>query len=332
MKRLLTLLAAGALLLTGCAPREKPAAFGPQDSQRLVVYTSHKPDVYQPIVEAFEARTGVWVQVVAGGTHEMLEQLAFESQLPACDVMFGGGVESLAAYGDYFEAVPWQETWRIAPEYESQGSPWVPFSALPLVLIYNPRLLGPQERPAAWRSLLDEKFRGRIAFADPLVSGSSYTALATLLQALPQPREDTLAAFYENLGGGLIADSGQVVDAVAQGGCLIGVTLEETALKALAAGKNVAMVYPREGTSAVPDGAAKVKNCPHPQNARLFIDFILSQPVQARLASQLFRRPVRGDVPSGREPLALIPYDVGWASREKGRLLAQWQALWEAAP
>lgn len=45
---------------------------------------------------------GVWVQVVSGGTTELLERIAEEAETPVADVMFGGGVESLLAYEDYF--------------------------------------------------------------------------------------------------------------------------------------------------------------------------------------------------------------------------------------
>lgn len=73
-------------------------ADAPDETERLVVYTSHKEEVYQPIVEEFERRTGVWVQVVSGGTTELLERIAAEAETPVADVMFGGGVESLLAY------------------------------------------------------------------------------------------------------------------------------------------------------------------------------------------------------------------------------------------
>ena len=82
------------------------AAIAPPEEQRLVVYTSHKEDVYAPILREFENRTGIWVSVVAGGTTEMLERISFEAEAPICDVMFGGGVESLTAYSQYFTLPP----------------------------------------------------------------------------------------------------------------------------------------------------------------------------------------------------------------------------------
>ena len=37
------------------------------------MYTSHKQEVYAPIIKEFEERTGIWVEVVPGGTTELLE-------------------------------------------------------------------------------------------------------------------------------------------------------------------------------------------------------------------------------------------------------------------
>ena len=92
------------LLLTGCAAQSTPPelSFAPEEGERLVLYTSHKEEVYWPIVKEVEERTGIWVEVVTGGTNELLERIQAETDSPAADVMFGGGVESLESYRDYF--------------------------------------------------------------------------------------------------------------------------------------------------------------------------------------------------------------------------------------
>lgn len=190
MKRLLLLFLAAVLLLCGCsAPQAQD--FAPDEAERLVIYTSHKKDVWWPIVREFEARTGIWVQVVEGGTNELLEQLKNEKDSPAADLMFGGGVESLEANANLFTPYHAEGSDSILPQYRSADGLWTPFSALPLVLIYNPKLLSAQDL-TSWADLLKPELRGRIAFADPAVSGSSYTALATVLQALPEDRDRVL--------------------------------------------------------------------------------------------------------------------------------------------
>ena len=152
MKRLLLLFLAAVLLLCGCsAPQVQD--FAPDEAERLVIYTSHKKDVWWPIVKEFEARTGIWVQVVQGGTNELLEQLENEKDSPAADLMFGGGVESLLAYEDYFMPCDAPRDAMLA-ECRFENHRFVAFSRLPLAIIYNPRLVS--RPPAGFADLLDD--------------------------------------------------------------------------------------------------------------------------------------------------------------------------------
>ena len=325
---------AAACLLAGCAASAAPDGeeFAPPQEQRLVIYTSHKEEVWWPIVKEFEERTGIWVDVVTGGTNELLERIAWETDAPCADVMFGGGVESLEAYSEYFTPYQCAGTQDIAPQYREETGLWTPFSALPVVLIYNPKLVERAEL-TCWADLLRPELRGKIAFADPAVSGSCYTGLVTLLCAVDAPRESTLRVFAENLDGRVLSSSGAILDSVADGTDWVGVTLEESALKRIAAGETLRMVYPADGTSAVPDGSALIRGAQHEENARRFLDFTVSRDVQALLQdSEFSRRSVRSDIepPAALPRLEKIPmtaYDISEASRERSAVLARWQAL-----
>lgn len=316
-------------LLCGCAASEPLPDYAPEESQRLILYTSHKKEVWQPIVKEFEARTGVWVTVVEGGSNELLEQLAAKTDAPQVDVMFGGGVESLESYQDLFVPYTCADADAILPQYRAKDDIWTPFSSLPLVFVYNPKLVGAEEI-TGWDDLLRPELAGKIAFADPSVSGSSYTALVTMLCALPGETDEILQAFAENLDGKQLQSSGAVLTAVAGGQAVVGVTLEETASRSIAAGDELVMVYPADGTSCVPDGCAILKGAPHEENAKLFVDFTVSLSVQKLLQERFCRRSVRGDLEStGTLPaLSQIPqvdYDVGWASRSREALLMSWE-------
>lgn len=334
MKRRWTaLLCALFLLLPGCGAGGDPdlADLAPAESGRLTIYTSHKEAVYGPIVKEFEERTGIWVEVVTGGTGELLERIAGETASPKCDVMFGGGVESLLSYGSLFEPYTGAGAGLLKPGLRQEEDLWTPFSSLPVVLIYNTRLVSPGE-VTGWADLLDETWKGKIAFADPAVSGSSYTAAITMLTALPGDDWELLERFAENLDGQVLSDSGDVVTAVAAGDRSLGVTLEETALKRQAQGDNIAIAYPVEGTSALPDGTALIDGAPHPENARAFLEFVQSEDVQALVVSDFFRRSVRLDV-ADREDLprmdevGILDYDVAWASAVKEDFLRRWAVL-----
>ena len=141
--------------------------------------------------------------------------------------------------------------------------------------------------------------------------------------------DETLAAFAENLQGKTLSSSGDVLNAVVDGSCLVGITLEETALKYIAAGADLAMVYPEEGTSCVPDASAIVKGAPHSENAKRFLDFTVSYEVQQMLSESSYRRPVRSDIPAGEsllplQDIVLVDYDIDWACKNRDVILSDW--------
>ena len=326
-KRIWALACTILLLLASCGETASETAhLAPGEEERLVVYTSHKEEVYGPVIKEFEERTGIWVEVVTGGTGELLDRIAREKENPGCDVMFGGGVESLQLYEDCFEPYAGSGSELLKSGLRPQGDRWTPFSSLPVVLIYNTRLVSPGEL-TSWAGLLEERWRGKIAFADPAVSGSSYTAAITMLLCLEGDIWDNLARFENNLDGNIIEDSGDVVTAVDTGSCWVGVTLEETALKRIAAGDDVALIYPSSGTSCVPDASALIQGAPHEDNAKQFLDFTVSPEVQRLLTEQFCRRSVRGDIPSDLTPLEDIPlvdYHVEQASLDRDAILMTW--------
>ena len=309
MKKIGLLLALlGALAACAVPADEVTAALAPGQDARLTLYTSHKQAVYGPIVKEFQEETGIWVEVITGGTNELLERIAAEAGQPVCDVMFGGGVESLCAYESCFEPYACAGADRLREGLRPEGDAWTPFSSLPLVFIYNPKLVEPDQL-TGWADLIDPRWKGKIAFADPTVSGSSYTAALTLLSCLPGDDWELLEQFAANLDGDILADSGDVVGAV-----------------------EIAVFLPTEGTSAVPDGSALVAGAPHAENAKAFLEFVQSRDVQELVVSQFSRRSVRTDVhdPDSLPPveeLDVIDYDVHWAAGLKEEFTARWLAL-----
>lgn len=336
-RRLTALLAALLLTLSGCGGTDGDglSGFAPAGEDRLVIYTSHQESLYGPLIKEFEERTGIWVQVETGGTAELLDRLEEEKDAPACDLLFGGGADSLTACRELFAPYISTLSEEVDPALLCGEGWWTPFSILPVVLIYNPVLVR-MNPPEGWNSLLNPAWRGRIAFATPGTSGLSYTALATMSQVLPE--EDVLNTFFYNLNGKTLSGIGEVADAVsdavAGGGCAIGVTTEAAAREAIQAGRDLALVYPREGTSAPADGMAVISGCAHEENARRFIDFALGGDVQRYAERECLRRPVRTDLlrdAEETEGLVLMDYDLDRAAAERETVLERWRELEEAS-
>ena len=308
----------------------------------LVVYSSHPDELARVVIAEFRDRTGFRVKLVRGGTGEMLARLRSEAEAGegACDVFWGGGAESLAANVDLFE--PWtsSEDAAIPAVYKAADRRWNGFTVLPMVIAYNKRLLPSGRVPRSWSDLFEPYFRGSIAYADPEVSASSYTILRTLGSALSGPggpsRAEVEEAFARALEGKVLGESAAVFPAVASGEYLVGIYHDEAAQELLIAGSDLKIVYPADGTSAVPDGVALVKACAHREAAGTFIDFVLGADVARVMGTRFHRRSVRTDsAPIPGQPalseIRLAPYDIAEAAAEKVATLGRFKGYLEAA-
>ena len=336
--KILLIAAAGAaiLLLSSCenVQRLKTVKYISEkytvpDEKQLIVYTSHKEEVYLPIIREFENRTGIWVEVHAGGTGQMLEQARQASENGQCDIMFGGGIESYEASKDLFLPYRAQDREKLDPNYASVGNYYTPFTELPIVFIYNSKLVAKKDAPKSWKDLMSSRWKGKIAFADMLNSGTSYTIVSTMEQLFEEPVDTLLPRFYEQLDGKVLSSSGQIIPKVSDGSFLVGITLEETARKYMKAGYDISMVYPSDGTSAVPDGCAMVKNAPHSYNAGQFIDFVVSLDTQNYAMDEFFRRPIRQDISLsvGYGRIKQIDFDIERSALEEPEILKLWSEL-----
>ena len=329
-------------LLAGCG--SKPTTTPPEKttppeevklSGSVTVYSPHPADPLNAGVKEFQEKTGITVNVVAAGTGELLKRVEAEKDNPQADVFWGGGAESLAAYAQYFEAFTPDENSVIAAEYKDPNSKWVGDSPLPMVIMYNKKLVSEADVPKSWGDLLDPKWKGKIAYADPAKSGSSYTILATIVTAYGKDDGkgwDFIKKLVANLDGKLLGSSSGTYKGISDGEYSVGMTLEKNAQEYVKAGADVGFIYPSEGTSAVPDGVCLVKGGKNVENAKAFINFVLSSENQKMMAEQFNRRPVRTDLqpPTGLIPLAdikLVDYDFDWAANSKAEIMEQWKNI-----
>ncbi len=328
MKKLLSTLLIAALVL--CALPMMAMASAP--SGTVVIYSPHDADPLNAGIAQFEAAyPGIKVELVAAGTGELLQRIKAESANPLCDVLWGGGADSLAAFKDEFQPYVSANDDVIADSYKDKDDLWIGESPLPMVLFYNKTMVKDDEVPQTWDDLLDPKWKGKIAYCDPAKSGSAFTQLCTMIFAHGGPDGEGWAFvenFYKNLDGKLLDSSSNCHKLVASGEFAIGVTLEKAAV--LYTDPNVGFVFPKQ-TSAVPDGVALVKGAPNLDNAKIFIDFVTGKDCQTAQNTEWKRRPVRSDVePQGLAPLSeidLVDYDFDWASANKADIVAKFQDI-----
>ncbi len=314
------------------APAE-PAEKAPEDyTGSLVVYSPHDADPLAAGVAMFEAAyPNIKVEVIAAGTGELCQRVVAESANPQGDVLWGGGADTLAAYVEYFDPYVCANDDVIGEAYKDADDMWIGESPLPMVFIYNKTMLDEADVPTTWEGLCDPALKGKIAYCSPAKSGSAYTQLCTMLFSQPSIEEgwDLVGRFIENLDGKIQDSSGNCHKLVASGEYALGVTIEKSAVK-YNDNPDIGFVYP-EKNSAVPDGVALIKNCPNPENAKLFIDFVTGLECQKAQNADWARRPVRSDLtPVGLcelSSLDLGDYDFAYAANNKESIVEKWNDL-----
>ena len=298
----------------------------------LVVYSPHDADPLNAGVAMFQAAyPDIDVQVIAAGTGELCQRIVAESENPQGDVLWGGGADTLAGYVDYFDAYVCANDDVIGDAYKDADDMWIGESPLPMVFIYNKNLIAEEDVPKTWDDLCNEALKGKIAYASPAKSGSAYTQLCTMLFSKDTIDEgwELVFNFIKNLDGKVQDSSGNCHKLVASGEYAVGVTIEKSAVL-YNDNPDIGYVYP-EKNSAVPDGVALIKNCPNPDNAKLFIDFVTGLECQTAQNADWARRPVRSDLTPvglvGLDTLDLGNYDFAYAAKNKAEIVEKWNDL-----
>ena len=309
---LLSVLLLVSLALVGCSgDKAKSSADKPVTAKtdKLVIYCPHPLAFINPLVNEFEKQSGVKVEVVAAGSGELLKRVESEKSNPLGDIFWGGSLGTMKPKANLFENYKSANEEKIQDAFKNTEGPLTRFTDIPSVIMVNTNLVG-DIKVEGYEDLLNPKLKGKIAFADPAKSSSSYEHIINMLYAMgkgdPEKGWDYVKALCGNLDGKLLSGSSAVYKGVADGEYAVGLTFEEGGAKYVADGAPVKLVYMKEGVISKPDGVYIIKNAKNMENAKKFIDFITSKDAQTIIVKQLHRRSIRTDV---EPPKGLIEKD-----------------------
>ncbi len=293
---------------------------------KVVVYTAHEETIINALVPMFEKETGIKVEYVKMASGDVINRAKAEASRPQADVIWSIGGEQLEAENAILAPYTPKEWDKINPVYKV-GTNWLPYTGIMNVFIVNTKMLTPDKYPKTWTDLMDTRFKKLISSARADKSGSSYMQLCNVISIYGDKGWDVYKGIMKNMV--ISASSGAVPKFVNDGEQAVGITLEDNAFRYVSGGGPVAIVYPADGTVAAPDGIALLKGAPNLENAKIFIDWCLSKPVQEYLVDAMARRPVRTDCkdPKGLASLSTvktIPYDFGWAAKNKAAFAAKY--------
>ncbi|ALA53396.1 extracellular solute-binding protein [Shouchella clausii] len=284
-----------AVVATGCGGN------GSSGDDTLVVYTTRSESLNEAVIPQFEKETGIRVQMISAGTGEAITRVESERNNPQGDVLWAADITMLYDKTDLFEEYVSPEDEYMMEGFKNTTGYFSPAFSDPTVFIVNTDLAGDMEIES-FQDLLNPELKGRIAFGDPVNSSSAFQSLIAMLYAAGDgdPMSDQawefVKAFVANLDGKVQGSSGQVHKGVADGEYVVGLTWEDPVVHYKQSGAAVEVVFPTEGVVYPGQSIQIIKGTKNLENAKKFVDYVLSEEVQSRTGQELTVRPLREGV------------------------------------
>src|SRR6202166_4297102 len=315
-------------------PHEKELYDAAKREGELTWYTAHSDDITsQALGRSFESLyAGIKVNVLRTTAQVAYQRITQEIKASAiqCDVLsstdLGHSVE-LKDKGAFEKYVPENasKVLDIYHGYDPDGYFFVTSAGM-IGIGYNTAKVKAADAPKNWTDLLDPKWKDNIALGHPGFSGYVGTWTLTMRNQYGWDFFEKLAKNNPRIGRS-INDTVTMLNA---GECSIaGCGPVGTLLESVQKGNPLAMVYPTEGTVLIIAPSGIMKGCKHPNAARLYMEFLLSEGA-SRIWVEHFTESIRPEVsPSegakSAKDLKIIRPTVAEITKGVPEVIKQWR-------
>jgi iron(III) transport system substrate-binding protein len=262
------------------------------DSKKeVVVYTSVDQIFSEVIIKQFQQDTGIKVKAVydteAVKTVGLEKRLIAEKEEPKADIFWNSEhmrtlrLKALGLLAPY-KSKGYEE---IPENFKDPDGLWVGFGARYRVFIVNNGMIKRNNLPFTLDALSDKQWEGKAAIAKPYF-GTTSTHFAALYTRYEEERYGKFIRGLKDNKVALLSGNSHVRDAVVRGEYAFGLTDTDDVSVALDRGENVSMVFADhfgDGAYAIPHTVSMIAGGPNPENAKIFIDYLLSKGVMQML-------------------------------------------------
>jgi len=275
-----------------------------KNAEEVIVYTSVDQIFSEPVLKGFEKETGISVKAVYD-TEEtkstgVLNRLIAEKDNPQCDVFWSGDPVRTIVLKNKGITAPYHSVVAsdIDPVFKDPEYHWTGFSARARVLIYNKDLLKKGDIPQSIFDLTNQKYKGKVAIANPLFGTTTFHISALFFAIGDEKAKQFLEELKKN--DVVIATSnGDVKKRVVKGELACGLTDTDDAFEAIKEGANVGMIFLDQqgiGSLIMPNTVNLIKNAKHSENGKKLMDYLLSKKTEAKLARSCAQMPLHKGV------------------------------------
>jgi iron(III) transport system substrate-binding protein len=270
---------------------------------KVTFYNNLQPNGIEPLLQKFrEAYPGIQTEHVRLGSNPLIErfQTEFSAGRHIADVLITFPDERI----DEGFKQGWAEQWtppelpNFAPELNNQNMAFTLQQAREAI-IWNRTSVKPADAPKEWTDLFDPKWKGKVGMNPPWRSVAIQQIVALWEdKGIPDSAEKLKAnevRFFEGSGG--------IIQAVIRGDVRVAELTDLPLNPLLDDGAPVGFIYPKSGTTLSSNIALVAKRAPHPNAAKVFLNWLMTKDGQ-ELLQKYAGLPVTR---KGAPPLSKLP-------------------------
>lgn len=286
-------LIAGAAIASGAraqAPAAAPAASSAawdavvaaaKKEGKLVLYSgAATPKTLGPIMESYEKRYGIKVDLLFGRPSEIRERVRAEQaagRVQADLTMDGPTLNQPGFIGAYVPHEDIPNARKLVAPFSTDGM-LLPVGIGRQTVLMNTRLVKPADEPKSWQDLLDPKWKGKIVIDDPRSPGSGSLVFDVLNEKFGPDYLRKLMQQEPVVSTDISVNERRV----AQGEFAFFIPFRIQSVPNLR-GLPVKAMTAKEGDVYIIMTLQRVKNAPRPNAARLFMNHFLDGATQKHL-------------------------------------------------
>jgi iron(III) transport system substrate-binding protein len=310
------------MFLTACQPQQAA-------STELNVLCTPQEEWCQGMKQEFEAKYNITVNYVRMSSGESLARLQAEKDNPQFDIWWGGPIDSFIAAKDADILQPYDSpnysNLLDQTLYKDPDNHWVGVYVGSLGFATNQNWLNDHpgvQAPTSWDDLLKPEFEGQLMVAHPTTSGTSYTALATVLQLKGEQEGWEYLRKYASQMAQFTKSGAAPAKFVGQGEAAVAIVFSHDIIHEIDDNKApLVLTFPAEGTGYEIGGMAIIKGAQHLDAAQKWFDWAISAEGQALGPKyHAYQAPTVAGVELSYPELLevkLIEYDFDWAGQNK---------------
>lgn len=293
----------------------------------LTVYTAGPGSLAKSLASGFEQQTGVKVTVFQATTGKVMARLEAEQANPQADVLISASWDTAEDLHQRGWLLPFASANADQVPANLKSADYIAQGVSALDIVWNSKSGTPE--PKEWRDLTQPAFKDKVTTPDPALSGASLD----LLIGLQNSMGDQAWQLFDDLKKNGMVVSGpnaQAVTPVMQGAkAAVFGAVDYVSYGNIQQGESLKVIFPASGTVIAPRPMMILKTSQHADDAKAFIDYVLSPEGQARVADA-WLMPARRDVAAKRpllDALKVLP-TTSEGSSERGAVLARFSQLY----